>query len=100
MTLLKLFYFLNFFVRPILKKSCQKCAKKCPKCAPHPLDPSRPIFWVNWDVYLVTQAKQPHNFALESIPKLFCSHHIGPKMGPPDPPDTQKSIFLVGGDRF
>ena len=36
MTLLKLFYFLNFFVRPMVKKRRQKCAKKHPKCAPPP----------------------------------------------------------------
>ena len=98
MTLAKLFYFLNFFVRPKNKKRRQKCAKTCPKCAPpHPPDPPRPIFLVEGDEFYLTHAKQPHNFALESQSKLFGTHHIGPKTGPPDPPDTQKSIFLVGG---
>ena len=42
MTLLKLFYFMNFFVRPMVKKWRQKCAKKCLKWAPSP--PKTPFF--------------------------------------------------------
>ena len=98
MTLFKLFHFLNFFVRPFLKKRRQKCAKKWPKCAtPHPSDPPRPLFWVEGDVFYLTHAKQPHNFALESQPKLFCTHHIGPKTGPPRPPWHPKIYFFGGG---
>ena len=44
MTLLKLFYFMNFFVRPMVKKWRQKCAKKRPKCAPP--HPPKPISFV------------------------------------------------------
>ena len=52
MTLPELFYFLNFFVRPILKKWRQKCAKICSKFAPHdPHDPPRPTFSMGGDVF-------------------------------------------------
>ena len=47
MTLLNIFYFMNFFVRPTVKKWRQKCAKKRQKCAPPtPPDPPKPIFLV------------------------------------------------------
>ena len=67
MTLAKLFYFLNFFVRPTVKKWRQKCAKIRSKCAPpDPPDPPKPIFLVGGDVFQLTLAKKRHNFTLHA----------------------------------
>ena len=45
MTLLDIFYFMNFFVRPTIKKWRQKCAKKRPLGAPWPpLTPRNAFF--------------------------------------------------------
>ena len=39
MTLLNFFYFLNFFVRPMVKKWCEKCAKNAQNAPPNSPDP-------------------------------------------------------------
>ena len=64
MTLPNIFDFMNFFVRPTVKKRRQKCAKKGQKCAPpHPLDPPKSIILVGGVETLLTKGRKQHNFA-------------------------------------
>ena len=81
--------FLNFFVRPILKKNAffaLAAGIKMP--CQNPLDTPKPFFLVGGVELLLTKAKKRHNFffLLKLISYLY--HHKGPKMSPPpDPPN-------------
>ena len=97
MTLPKLFYFLNFFVRPTVKKRRQKCAKKRQKCAPlTPLTPQNPLFW--WEGLRHYLPRVENNITLLFLLNLvsYPYHNKGPKMAPPQPPSAPKPIFLMG----
>ena len=72
MTLPNIFYFMNFFVRPTVKKWRQKCAKKRPKCAPPPpLTPPNPFFWLGGMSSILPKPKTP--ITLHYMPNLRCS---------------------------
>ena len=97
MTLPKLFYFLNFFVRPTVKKRRQKCAKKRQKCAPLTLlTPQNPLFW--WEGLRHYLPRVENNITLLFLLNLvsYPYHNKGPKMAPPRPPSAPKPIFLMG----
>ena len=64
MTLPGIFYFMNFFVRPMVKKWAKIARKSAQNAPPHPPDPPKPIFLVGGDVFSLTKAKKNHNFAL------------------------------------
>ena len=98
MTLPELFYFLNFFVRPVLKKRRQKCAKKRSKCALlTALTPRDPFLWLDGMCTKLPRPNNPITLLQRVNPSCFVAIIQGLKWAPPDPPDTQKSIFLVGG---
>ena len=97
MTLAKLFYFLNFFVRPIFKKRRQKCAKKCPKCAPPtPLTPRDPFFGLGGMCTKLPRPNNPITLLQRVNPSCFVAIIQGLKWAPPTPLTPRNPFFWWG----